>query len=64
MKAYLIEAGVLERVLEALQSAMTELETLEYTEDWFVSDSLETLRNAYNEMDSETMTTMSDSLNE
>ena len=58
MRAYLIDKGVLERTLEALQTAMTELEILEHDNDWFVSDSLETLRDSYNELDTEAMTKM------
>lgn len=40
----------LNRILEAVQSAMSELEAMEKQEDWFVSDSLEALKKAETEI--------------
>lgn len=51
MRAYLIDVGVVERALEAIRNSMTELELLQNDEDWFVSDSLDELYTAYEEIE-------------
>lgn len=40
----------LKRILDAVQTAMAELEAIEKQEDWFISDSLEQLKKAETEL--------------
>lgn len=51
MKAILIDSGVLERTLESIRDAITEMELLENEYDWYVSDSLQSLYDTYEELE-------------